>query len=137
MCCIYSASIGDCVVTEGELKTDVVGIPTYRGDTQTNYSCVANENCNYDVHMISNYEGDSVHGWFRRRTVGTTHVDVRVTGVGTKPLVLVFSSYEPVKWILSIPTGVVIDSVLLVCQLFQCMYNMYKTTIVCILFMFL
>ena len=115
-CVLHSASIGDCVVTEGEVTTDVVGIPTFRDNPQTNYSCVANENCNYDVHMIGNYEGDSVHGFFRRRTVGTTRVDVRVTGVGTKPLVLVFSSYEPVKWILNVPTDVVIDKIILVCQ---------------------
>ena len=75
---------------------------------------MANENCNYDVHVISNYESDGSHGFRRTRTTGTTNVDVRVTGDGSKPLILVFVSYEPVRWILSVPQGVVIERVLLV-----------------------
>ena len=75
---------------------------------------MANQNCNYDVHVISNYESDGSHGFGVTSTSGTTNVDVRVTGNGSKPLILVFVSYEPIRWILSVPQGVIIDRVLLV-----------------------
>ena len=91
-----------------------MGTPTYNGQSQTTYSCVANENCNYDVHVISNYEGDYNHGFGPVTRSGNTNVELRVSGHGSKPLVLVFVSYEPVNWILSIPSGVVIEKVLLV-----------------------
>ena len=90
-----------------------MGIPTFNRQSQTTYSCVADENCNYDVHIISNYEGDG-HTGFRIHNTGNTNVRLSVSGQGSKPLILVFVSYEPVNWILSIPSGVVIDKVLLV-----------------------
>ena len=90
-----------------------MGTPTYAGRAQTTYSCVVNNNCNYDVHVIVNYESDGHHG-FRIHNTGDTSVNLRVTGTSTKPLILVFISYEPVRWSLSIPSGVVIDRVILV-----------------------
>ena len=48
--------------------------------------------------------------------VQLTDVNVNVDGSGSIPLVLVFVSYEPVNWILQIPSGVVIDTVMLVSQ---------------------
>ena len=90
-----------------------MGIPTFSGQSQTTYSCVADENCNYDVHIISNYEGNG-HTGFRVHNTGNTDVQLSVSSQGSKPLVLVFVSYEPVNWILDIPSGVVIEKVLLV-----------------------
>ena len=92
-----------------------MGSPTFEGRSQTTYSCVANENCDYDVHVISNYEGDYNHpGFGPVNDVGTTNVQLSVSGQNSKPLVLVFVSYEPVNWILSVPQGVTIEKVLLV-----------------------
>ena len=90
-----------------------MGTPTYSGRAQTTYSCVANDNCNYDVHVIANYESNG-HTGFRIHNTGNTSVNLVVNGTSTKPLILVFVSYEPVRWTLSIPTGVVIDRVILV-----------------------
>ena len=105
---------GKCHIEVG--SSIKVGTPTFRGASQTTYSCVAqNDNCEYDVHVISNYEGNGAHGHGIERTTGTTTVNV-VSGPnqGTKPLILVFVSYEPVMWILNIPNRVMIERVLLV-----------------------
>ena len=90
-----------------------MGTPTYAGSAQTTYSCVADDNCNYDVHVIANYESNG-HTGFRVHNTGNTRVNLAVTGTSSKPLILVFVSYEPVRWTLSIPSGVVIDRVILV-----------------------
>ena len=105
---------GKCHIEQG--SSTKVGTPTFEGASQTAYSCVANENCEYDVHVIGNYESNGRHGFGIERTAGTTNVNIVVSGTnqGTKPLILVFVSYEPVKWILSIPSGVVIERILLV-----------------------
>ena len=99
-----------------------MGIPTFNGQSQTTYSCAADENCNYDVHIISNYEGDYNHGFGPVTSSGTTNVQLSVSGQGSKPIVLVFVSYEPVHWILNIPTGVIVEKILIVsghCSLFK------------------
>ena len=108
---ISTAIDGNCRITQGASVR--VGTPTYTGRAQTTYSCVANDNCNYDVHVIANYESNG-HTGFRVHNTGNTGVNLRVTGTSTKPLILVFVSYEPVRWTLSIPSGVVIDRVILV-----------------------
>ena len=107
---LYPAASGSCRVQQGATS---IGTPTFRGQPQTTYSCIADENCNYDVHIVGNYEGNG-HLGFRIHHTGNTSVNIRVSGEGSKPLVLVFVSYEPVNWILNIPSGVVIDQVLLV-----------------------
>ena len=92
-----------------------MGTPTFEGTSRTTYSCVADENCDYDVHVISNYEGNGHTGPGIHNT-GTTNVQLRVSGQSSKPLVLVFVSYEPVNWVLNVLSGVVIEKVLLVSQ---------------------
>ena len=110
---------GECRIEQGSLST--VGIPSFKGQSHTAYSCVANENCNYDVHIVSNYEGDYNHGFGPVTTSGTTNVRLNVTGEGSKPIVLVFVSYESVNWVLSIPDRVVINKILLVsCKRHYC-----------------
>ena len=106
-----SAIDGNCRVTQGASVR--VGTPTYSGRAETTYSCVANDNCNYDVHVIANYESNGHHD-FRVHNTGNTSVNLVVNGTSTKPLILVFVSYEPVRWTLNIPSGVVIDRVILV-----------------------
>ena len=108
------AIIGSCHITKD--NSTALGTPTFTGQSQTTYSCVANDNCRYNVHVIGNYESNGRHGFGIQRTTGRTNVNLRVSGPneGTKPLILVFVSYEPVTWILSIPSGVVIERILLV-----------------------
>ena len=111
----FNAAIsGQCRIQRG--SSSAVGTPTFNGATQTNYSCVANENCNYDVHVISNYEGDYNHGFGPVTRSGSTNVRINIRGQVYRPLVLVFVSYEPVNWILSLSSGVTIEKVLLVSQ---------------------
>ena len=119
------AIIGSCHITKD--NSTALGTPTFSGQSQTTYSCVANENCRYNVHVIGNYEGNGRHGFGVQRTTGRTNVNLRVSGPneGTKPLILVFVSYEPVTWILSIPNGVVIERILLVSNRFLIYHNNY------------
>ena len=89
-----------------------------------------------DVHIISNYEGEYNHGFGPVTSAGSTNVQLRVSGEGSKPLVLVFVSYEPVNWILSIPEGVTIEKILLVIffvvrvqvEVYTCVYHRDHTT---------
>ena len=92
-----------------------VGTPTTDGDSETTYSCVANDNCNYEVHVIGNYESSNGrHGFSSIRVAGDTDVIVTVSGESPLPLILVLTSNEPVRWRLSVPSGVVIDKVIVV-----------------------
>ena len=46
-----------------------LGVPTTDGDPETTYSCVATDNCDYDVHVIGNYESSNGrHGFFYTET---------------------------------------------------------------------
>ena len=92
-----------------------VGTPTTDGAPETTYSCVASDNCNYEVHVIGNYESSNgIHGVFVEREAGDTDVVLTVTGESPRPLILVLTSYEPVRWRLSVTSGVTIDRVILV-----------------------
>ena len=76
---------------------------------------MAFDNCNYDVHVIGNYESSNGrHGVFVEREAGDTDVVLTVTGESPRPLILVLTSYEPVRWRLSVTSGVTIDRVILV-----------------------
>ena len=118
----FLAISGQCHIERD--SSSAVGTPTFEGRSQTTYSCVANENCDYDVYVISNYEGNG-HTGFRIHNTGTTNVQLSVGGQSSKPLVLVFVSYEPVNGILNIPRRVTIDKVLLV-------GNLWLIIIVCL-----
>ena len=62
--------------------------------------------------MVSSYESVSSFS----HAAGTATVNLRVSGPSqdAKPLVLIFVTYEPVRWTLNVPSGVTIDKVLLV-----------------------
>nr|XP_054752666.1 uncharacterized protein LOC129258410 [Lytechinus pictus] len=81
---------------------------TFRDDSRTadTYACEGNPESN--VHVISVYEGP-VH----TRPASPGDVHVRVTGGDQGPITIVFSSYEPVRWIVSIDEGIVVDKFVL------------------------
>ena len=84
---------------------------------------MAFDNCNYDVHVIANHEASNI-----RNGAGDTDVVLTVTGESPCPLILVLTSYETVRWRLSISSGVTIDRVILVSywQVVGNMLDMYK-----------
>ena len=76
---------------------------------------MVSDNCNNEVHVIGNYESSNGrHGFFVERQAGDTDVVLTVTGESPHPLILVLTSYEPVRWRLSVTSGVTIDRVILV-----------------------
>ena len=83
------------------------------------YSCVTDTNNNYDIHVIGNYESNG-HSGFRVHETGYTDLYLTVTGESARPLILVLTSYEPVEWTLHIPSGVIIDKVILVSHILPC-----------------
>ena len=107
----YAATFGSCRIEAN--ASNNVGAPTHSGDRQPRsvYSCVANDNCNYDVHVVGCYESYST-GY--SHTIRNVYVSVNVQGQSSKPLILVLLSYEPIDWVLSIPTDVAIDTVIVV-----------------------
>ena len=108
---LYAAVFGDCHIQyQG---SSAVTTPEYGGiPRRSYYSCVANSNCNYEVHVLGSYE--SAQGGFQQHPTGYPDVYLTVTGISSRPLILVLSSYEPAAWTLHIPTGVEIDRVILV-----------------------
>ena len=77
-------------------------------------------NNNYDIHVIGNYESNG-HSGFRVHETGYTDLYLTVTGESSRPLILVLTSYEPVEWTLHIPSGVIIDKVIIVSQIYTCL----------------
>ena len=67
------------------------------------------------MHVIGNYESSNgIHGSSSTRQAGDTDVVLTVTGESPRPLILVLTSYEPVRWRLSVTSGVTINRVILV-----------------------
>ena len=109
------AHVDTCVIEEntGSARASA----TYDGTTpSTLYSCSPlDTNPDYNVHIIGNYRNINGH-------TGNTFVSVQVDKKDPRPIILVFSSYEPVNWTLSIPDDIVIDKVVLV-SLFLCLFS--------------
>ena len=106
------AKYGSCRVEKTFDGENSAGIPSYQGRTQITYSCVANDNCVNSVHAISVYEARRTGGFSVQP--GTLRLRVTVSGEDTKPLILILTSYYPIRWSLSIPQGVVVDTVIVV-----------------------
>lgn len=104
---------GSCNVEKSASGENSAGLPTYKGRTQITSSCVATDNCQNSVHVISTYEGRSDNSLFSIRT-GSVSLRLSVTGEDTKPLILVLTSYYPIRWNLIIPPGVVFDKLIVV-----------------------
>ena len=97
-----------------------VGFPSTDGRPEmTYYGCVSDLfNCDYEVHVIANYESSNGHhGFGIPRVAGSTYVQFNISGQSSKPLVLVFTSHEPVNWQLYLPSGAVVNRILVVSSL--------------------
>ena len=109
LCFLYVAVVGGCHIQHQ--GSNAVAAAEYEDSPQSSYySCVANSNCDYEVHVLGSYE--SAQGG--NHPTGHPDVYLTVTGTSSRPLILVLSSYEPAAWTLHIPTGVEIDRVILV-----------------------
>ena len=108
----HAAAFGSCHI--GADVNNSVGTPYYsrpgNGGLRTVYSCVANDNCNYDVHVIGCYESEYITNRYR----SSSYVYIHVQGQSSKPLILVLLTYRPMWWSLRISSDVVIDTVILV-----------------------
>ena len=111
-CLLYLAIIGSCHV-RNEANNAVASATFLGGPPRTTYSCVANDNCDNEVHVIGNYISNGQSD-FQVHNDGLTNLYLTVTGSSSRPLILVLVSYEHVQWTLHIPSGVVIDRVIIV-----------------------
>ena len=121
---MYTAHVSGCLVKRS--PSTYVGLPsTDRKPEKTYYGCVSDLlNCDYEVHIIANYESSNGrHGFGIRRVAGSTYVHFNINGQSSKPLVLVFTSYEPVNWVLYLPSGVVVNRILVVSSLCDKLIN--------------
>ena len=108
----HAATFGSCHIAAD--VNNSVGTPTYsrrgNGGLRAVYSCVANDNCNYDVHVVGCYESQ----YLSNRRLSSSYVSINVQGQSSKPLILVLLTYRPMRWSLGISSDVVIDTVILV-----------------------
>ena len=117
---VYSAHVSGCLIKRS--PSTYVGLPSTDGRPEMPYyGCVSSLlNCDYEVHVIANYESSNGHhGFGIRRVAGSTYVHFNINGQSSKPLVLVFTSYEPVNWVLYLPSGVVVNRILVVSSLYM------------------
>ena len=66
---------------------------------------------------MSSYQGNGeIESWSRVLSGANTTVVISVNGTGNKSLVLVLLSHYQMNWVLDIPSGVVIEKILLVSE---------------------
>ncbi len=106
----YAAIIGGCHIQSDVDNAAATG--SFSGSAGSGYSCVNNENCDNEVHILGSYE--SMRRGFRQHPTGYANVYLSVTGSSSRALILVLSSYEHVQWTLHIPRGVIISRVIIV-----------------------
>ena len=84
-----------------------MGIPLYTtGTVGKIYSCSPdNSSSQYEVHVLAVYVVPNA---------GNARVNIISRGKSNRPIVLVLVSYEPVKWILNIPSDITISKIILV-----------------------
>lgn len=114
---LHVVKFGSCSIEKSAFGENSAGVPAFKGQTQITSSCVANDNCRNSVHVISTYKTHLQHPGATIRP-GTVDVQVSVTGSeeDDKPLILVPTSYYPIKWRLNIPEGIDFDKIILVCD---------------------
>ena len=115
---MYTAHVSGCLIKRS--PSTYVGLPsTDRRPEKTSYGCVSDLlNCDYEVHVIANYESSNGHhGVGIPNVAGNTYVQFNINGQSSKPLVLVFTSTQPVNWRLYLPSGVVVNKILVVSSL--------------------
>ena len=78
---------------------------------RTVYSCTPeNSSTEYEVHVLSVYKVVNSSP----PTAGDATVNIVGRGSSDRPIVLVLGSYEPVHWILNLPTDLIISIVIMV-----------------------
>ena len=108
-------NVGSCNIREASGLAEA----KFRGSYDRGYpaySCIANDNCDYEIHVLGSYESRSDHG-FGYHPTGQSDVDITVIGNSSRPLILVLSSYEPTLWRLTFPSDVTIHKVIIVSAL--------------------
>ena len=108
---ISSADTKGCKISVDAATS--LGKPQYNNQPrQPTYSCTPGSSSSnqYEVHVLSVYE--VING--RPPTAGDATVNIFSGGRSDRPLVLVLASYEPVNWILKLPSDVTISRVILV-----------------------
>ena len=108
---ISSADTKGCKISVDAATS--LGKPQYNNQPrQPTYSCTpgSSSSSQYEVHVLSVYE--VING--RPPTAGDATVNIFSGGRPDRPLVLVLVSYEPVNWILKLPSDVTISRVILV-----------------------
>ena len=108
---IYSADTKGCKISVDAATS--LGKPQYNNQPrQPTYSCTpdSSSSSQYEVHVLSVYEVISR----RPPTAGDATVNIFSGRRPDRPLVLVLVSYEPVNWILKLPSDVTISRVILV-----------------------
>ncbi|XP_072051923.1 uncharacterized protein [Amphiura filiformis] len=103
-----------------EQSAKAVAIPSYEDTIQLTYSCIPNFlNKNYNVHILSNHEGNG-NSQYQIHSPGITNVYIEVSDQDFRPIVLILTSKEPVRWILSVsPRTAIIDEVILISDYFS------------------
>ena len=108
---ISSADTKGCKISVDAATS--LGKPQYNNQPrQPTYSCTPSSSSSnqYEVHVLSVYEVINR----RPPTAGDATVNIFSGGRPDRPLVLVLVSYEPVNWILKLPSDVTISRVILV-----------------------
>ena len=108
---ISSADTKGCKISVDAATS--LGKPQYNNQPrQPTYSCTPGSSSSnqYEVHVLSVYEVINR----RPPTAGDATVNIFSGGRPDRPLVLVLVSYEPVNWILKLPSDVTISRVILV-----------------------
>ena len=108
---IYSADTKGCKISVDAATS--LGKPQYNNQPQQpTYSCTpdSSSSSQYEVHVLSVYEVINR----RPPTAGDATVNIVSGSRSDRPLVLVLANYEPVNWILQIPSNITISRVILV-----------------------
>ncbi|XP_078588481.1 uncharacterized protein LOC144869249 [Branchiostoma floridae x Branchiostoma japonicum] len=105
--------VGSCEIRSGSPAAQAEAFQD--SEPRQTYSCVADDNNQYEVHVLGVYEGVGRRSDVRQSNIGAAEINVHVTaGQVSKPLVLVLSSYEAVNWVLHLPEDVEVHKVLLI-----------------------
>jgi hypothetical protein len=82
-------------------------------NSDTTYTCTPdNSSPKYEIHVLAVYEVTSSR--YSTAATAKAMVDIINRGKSNRPIILVLVSYEPVNWVLNIPSGVTIGKGILV-----------------------
>ena len=98
----FSADAYKCRIVANSAKP--LARPRYnKQSTQTVYSCKpAFSSAEHEVHVLSVYEVINTSP----PSAGNATVKIIIRARPNRPIILVLGSYEPVNWILNLPTGI-------------------------------